>query len=376
MQLSLQSFGTLVQNMAATVQSTASQALDLTVGSVTRAMLEASASVALWLQWLILQVLQSTRAATSTGADLDSWVGDFMLRRMPAVAATGSLTFSRITPNLQAVLPSGSLARTSDGMQTFVVTADASNPAWNPDAGGYVLPAGIATIAVPAVAQTPGSVGNVQASSIEMLASALPGIDAVTNTAPFTNGLDEESDAALRSRFQNYIQSRSRATPLSIEYAVASVQQGLRFALQENVDATGAARMGSFIVTIDDGSGSPSSALLSSVQAAVDAVRPVGSAFSVMPPTVVPTSVTLSISVTNPALLANTTAAVVSALANLVAALPMGGVLPLSRLAQVSYAADQNVFNVTAMAINGLAADLSLPPAAVATVSAITVSPL
>lgn len=376
MQLSLQSFTTLVQNMAATAQSATSQALDLAVGSVTRAILESSASIALWLQWLLLQVLQSTRAATSVGPDLDSWMADFTLDRLPAVAATGALTFSRITPVLQAVLPPGTLARTGDGTQTFIVSADPTNASWNSGLGGYILPTGTASIIVPATAQTPGSAGNVQASSITMLASAVPGVDAVSNTSPFTNGLDAEADAAFRSRFQNFIQSRSRATPQAIAYAVASVQQGLRFTLQENMNTAGVPVMGSFVVTVDDGSGNPSATLLSSVQAAVDAVRPVGSVFAVMPPAAVPTSITLSIDILVPGSAASTTANVVNALANLVAQLPMGGILPLSRLAQVAYTADQNVSNVTAMSINGVAADLVLPQTAVATSSAITVTPL
>lgn len=376
MQLSLQSFTTLVQNMAATAQSATSQALDLAVGSVTRAILESSASIALWLQWLILQVLQSTRAATSVGSDLDSWMADFTLERLPAVAATGSLTFSRITPTLQAVLPPGTLARTDDATQTFIVSADVTNPAWDSSLGGYVVPAGTTSIAVPATAQAPGSAGNVQPSSITMLASAVPGIDAVVNPMPFTNGMEAEADAAFRSRFQNFIQSRSRATPQAVEYAVASVQQGLRFALQENTNAAGAPDIGSFVITVDDGSGNPSAALLAAVRAAVDSVRPVGSVFAVMPPTAIPVSVTLSISTLVPSSMAATTANVASALANLVAELPMGGVLPLSRLAQAAYNADQNVSNVTAMAINGVAADLDLPPTAVATLSAVTVTPL
>ena len=44
MQLSLQTFTALVQNMAAAVQSAATQLLDLTVGSTLRAVLEANAS--------------------------------------------------------------------------------------------------------------------------------------------------------------------------------------------------------------------------------------------------------------------------------------------------------------------------------------------
>ncbi len=60
-------FTTLMQNMAAAVEASATQLLDLTVGSTLRAVLEANASIALWMQWLILLVLRTTRAATSNG---------------------------------------------------------------------------------------------------------------------------------------------------------------------------------------------------------------------------------------------------------------------------------------------------------------------
>ena len=83
MQLPLQTFSTLVANAAAAVQGSARQLVDLTIGSTLRAVLEANASLALWMQWLILLVLRTTRAATSTGADLDTWVADFGLARLP-----------------------------------------------------------------------------------------------------------------------------------------------------------------------------------------------------------------------------------------------------------------------------------------------------
>ena len=166
MQLSLQTFTTLVQNMAAAVQASAAQLLDLTAGSALRAVLEANASLALWLQWLILQVLQTTRAATSTGADLDSWMADFTLVRMPASPASGLVSLSRYTPTLTALVPVGALVRTADGTQTFAVAVDTTNPAFSAAQTGYILAANVASVTVPVVAQVPGSAGNVQAGAI------------------------------------------------------------------------------------------------------------------------------------------------------------------------------------------------------------------
>lgn len=361
MQLQLQNFTTLVQNMAAAVQSAATQLLDLTVGSTLRAVLEANASIALWMQWLILQVLQTTRAASSSNSDLDSWMADFSLSRLPAVPASGIVTFSRYTATTSAFIPTGALVRTADGTQTFVVSAAAANPAFNPALNGYTLSAGTAALDVPVQAQVPGAAGNVQSTSITLLATAIPGIDAVTNAAAIQNGLDPETDNAFRARFSNYIDSRSRATPLAVGYAISQVQQGLEYTIQENTDPTGASRMGNFVVTADDGSGSPSSALLAAVSAAVDAVRPVGSTFTIQPPTIVPANVTLTVStaaVGSHSTAANAAGTAISAYIN---GLPIGGTLPLTKIAQLAYAADASITNVSQVEINAAAADLAPP---------------
>src|ERR1700733_1925446 len=137
MQLSLQTFTTLMQNMAAAVEASATQLLDLTVGSTLRAVLESNASIALWMQWLILLVLRTTRAATSNGTDLDSWMADFSLTRLPAVSATGSVTFSRFTSTAMALIPAGALVRTADGTQTFRVSIDTLLVSWASVSNGY-----------------------------------------------------------------------------------------------------------------------------------------------------------------------------------------------------------------------------------------------
>ncbi len=358
MQLSLQSFTNLVENMAASVQAAASQLIDLTVGSTMRAVLEANASIALWMQWLILQVLQTTRAATSTGGDLDSWMADMSLTRLPAVAAVGAVTFSRYTPTGAALIPAGALVRTADGTQTFAVTIDPTNSAWNPATGGYALAAGVASLTVAVAAQTAGSGGNVQANAVSQLVTAIPGIDLVTNPAALRNGLDAETDAALRARFQNFLQSRSRATPLAVGYAVSSIQQVLNSTLQENVDPTGAARMGSFVVTVDDGSGYPSASLLATIGGAVEAVRPVGSIFTVQPPAVLTANVSMTIAVAAGATKTAIIALVGPAIQSYVNALTIGTPLPLTKLAQLAYQASQTVTNVSAITINGLGQDL------------------
>ncbi len=360
--------------MAAAVQSAAAQLLDLTVGSTLRAILEANASVALWIQWLILLVLQTTRAATSTGSDLDSWMADFALVRLPAVAATGIVTFTRFTVIGTALVPVGSLVRTSDGTQTFSVTTDTTNAAWSGAQNGYVMGSTAATMDVPVMAQLAGSGGNVQAGSISLMASAIPGIDAVSNASPFQNGLDAETDTAFRLRFQNYIDSRSRATAVAVGYAVNSIQQGLLYTIQENQDVDGNVSMGNFVVTVDDGSGYPSSSLLSTVQTAIDAVRPVGSRFTVQPPAVTIVEVSLTLTVSGSMTSAQLAAPVAAALISFINGLSIGASLPISRISQLAYGVSSAIINVTQVQLNGAAGDVAGQPNGVIKAGVITVN--
>lgn len=358
MQLPLQTFTTLIQNMAAAVQSAATQLLDMTIGSTLRAVLEANASIALWMQWMLLQILQTTRAATSTGSDLDSWMADMSLTRLPAAAATGVVTFSRYTPALSALIPAGALVRTADGTETFAVIIDTTNIAWSVSQNGYVLGADVASLNVPVSAQTAGSGGNVQAGSVVQLVTAMPGIDTVTNASAFLNGLDAETDSAFRARFQNYIASRSRATLTAIGNAIASIQQGLQYTIQENILPNGSTQLGNFVVTVDDGSGAPATSLLSLVGSAIDLVRPIGTTFSVQPPTVIQAAISLTLNVPANVTKAPIAAAVGAATQSFINSLPVGSSLYLTRVAQIAYGTSSTVTNVTQLQVNGSTADL------------------
>jgi uncharacterized phage protein gp47/JayE len=245
------------------------------------------------------------------------------------------------------------------------VTADATQTSWSVTGDGYVVPVGTASLDVPVMAQNPGAAGNVLAGAISLLASALPGIDSVTNANPLQNGLDAEPDDAFRVRFRIFIASRSRATPVAVGYAISSIQQGLNYTIQENTDPTGQSLMGSFVVTVDDGSGSPSSALLSAVQIAVDAVRPVGSMFSVQPPTVVTADVSMAITVPPGTAKSPIQAAVGNAIAAYINSLPISAGLPVTKLAQIAYSASSAIVNVSAVLANGSTSDVVVPPSGV-----------
>ncbi len=374
MQLPLQNFSTLVGNAAAAVQGAAAQLLDLSVGSALRAVLEASASVSLWLQWLIVLVLQTTRAATSTGPDLDSWMADFTLARLPASAAAGQVQFSRFAPGASALVPVGTPVRTADGSQTFAVIADPTDPAWQAALNGYLVAAGVAGISVPVQALVAGSPGNVRAGSITLIAAAISGVDTVANAQPMAGGLDAESDAALRARFQLFLPSLSRGTRLAIGAAVLSTQQGLGYWITENAVATGGALVGSFVVTVDDGTGSPPLSVLTAAANAIEAVRPVGTSFAVQPPTVLDVPISLGVVALTGYDHGAVAAAVAASVNGFVNALPIGAGLPYTRLLQVAYDASPGVGNVTGLLVGNGVADIGGGSGSVIKTASVTVS--
>lgn len=365
MDLETKPLSAILSDQAAAAQNAAARRglgqalLDFSVGSVFRALAEANGAVALWLQAMILQVLSVTRATTSKGGDLDTWMADFGLTRSPAMRASGTVTFSRFTPSLVAFVPVGTLVRSADGSQSFNVIADPLLPAWDEALNGYWIAAGIGQMNLPVQAQAPGTMGNVGSGSIALLGSAVPAVDAVTNAAALSGGTDAESDAAFRARFQAYLTSLSKGTGDAIRFAVDQVQAGLTFGIIENEAPDGTYRPASFLVIVDDGSGFPRPSLLSVVASAVEAYRPVGVAFSVLAPDRVLADVQMTIATGAGVDHAEVVGLVSVAVTDFINGLDLGAPLPYTRLAQVAYAASPLVGNVTGVLLNGGTADIA-----------------
>lgn len=358
MQLSLQNFSTLVSNMTAAATGACSSLLDFTVGSVLRAMTESVASVALWLQWQALQVLSMTRLASSIGSDVDSFVGDFGMTRLAGVASTGSVLLSSLAPGTQSgTVAVGTILKTADGTLSFVVTRNTSNAAWSASPAGYVRLAGQASITVPVACQTLGAVGNVQAGTVSLLGQPIAGFDTVTNPNAMTGGIDPETDASVQARFVTYINTRSQGTEAAVANAILGVQSGLSYVIEENVTPAGAVQLGYFTVIVDDGSGSPPSSLLASVTTAINAVRPIGSAFAVAGPTVVSANVSMALTVNSTTTLAAADAAVNAAIVSYVNALPVGTAMPYARLSALAFGVP-GVTNASNILLNGGTADI------------------
>lgn len=356
--LSLQNFNTMVQNFASSVQGACRGLVDFSPGSILLAVGEASGSVGLWMQKLILDVLNSTRLATSFGPDADSWAADFVLARLPAVNATGTVTMSRFTTGSPATISPGAMVKTGDGSQAFIVVADNTKAAWQRFPGAYVMLFGTASCDVTVQAINPGIQGNVIAGTISLIASAIPFVDTCNNAANFNNGIDAESDPSFKARFAQYIQTLSKATLAAIGYAISTVQQGLTWTVSENTNAIGAYLPGNFVVTVDDGSGTPSSTLQAAVSAAVSIVRPLCSTWTVRAPTVTTATISLVITTSPTTLEAALLVPVQAAIVAYVNSIPDGSPLVFTRIAGVAYSVDPSIIAVEGVTLNGGSSDL------------------
>ena len=353
-------FSDFVQNISTAIQASASALTNFNSGSVLRAITEAVAAVGVFIESQVMYVLSLTRAATSSGADLDSWALDFGFYRLAATQATGLVTFSRFSTTLQAVVPIGAKVQTADGSQQFTITLDTTNSAYSASAGGYVVAVGVASVNVPVQAVNYGTGGNVIAAAISQIISPIPAIDTVTNGSAFSNALAAETDAAMRVRFISYINSLSEGTKIAIGAAIAGVQQGIQYTITENLTYGGAAAAAYFYVVVDDGTGAPSTPLLTSVNSAISAVRALGITWNVFSPSVTNVTAAMTITVASGYVKATYQPIVQAAIVAYINGLGLGNSLAYTRLAQVAYDCAPGVItDVTGLLLNGATSDIA-----------------
>ena len=385
--LPTKSFATVVNNIISGIQGRASKLINFAIGSTLRAIAEGYGGIFIWFQSLVLQLLAAIRLSTSVGTDVDTFTVDFMpplpgsqttalptgSPRLGAQAASGQVTFTRFTagpssPFIPAatgivngvVSPAGQgqpvTVQTSDGTQTYVVIADTTNPNYSATFGGYIVPSSIGSLNVTVLAVVPGAAGNAQAGQISVITSPVTGIDTVVNGATFTNGIDVESDSALKKRFAAYILGLSRGDEFGLAASIEGVEVNVQWTLTELYNYDGSYRPGYFFVVADDGSGSPSATFLQTVTNAVNAVRPLGIQAGVFPPVIKPVLVSLNIA-TASGFDHNTVAAQVSAtISTNINSLGLGNPLPWSIVASWAYSVP-GVTSVTNVTLNGLTGD-------------------
>ena len=131
-------------------------------------------------------VLAQSFPQTAAGEYLDRHAAVRGLKRQAAAKAVGTLTFTAATAQTGALtVPEGTVCMT-EGAVRFRTTELGT------------IPAGETSVTVAAEAVETGAGGNVGAGAVHVLTACPVAVTAVTNEAPFTGGLAEETDEALR----------------------------------------------------------------------------------------------------------------------------------------------------------------------------------
>ena len=354
-------FQQFVSDMIASWASSTGVAPQLMDGDPLLAFFQAVGSQDIFIESVILALIALTRAQTSTGGDLDTWMAQFNFTRLPADFAEGPLTVGVLSAHASATpLPVGTIIQTPGGAISYQVIADTTQAAYSASAGAYILAAGATSMTVSAQASVAGAGSNVQANQLTTFKNPVAGIDTVTNAAAITNGINAETDTAFRARFLLYLSSLARATLSAIESAIESVQQGLDYLVLDNTNVNGVFTPGQFTVVLDNGTGSPPSSLLDAVSAAVGAVAGFTIQYNVIAPVLDTVTIVLNVEVAAGATSGTVTAAVQAALVAYINALPLGAELFLSDLVSaaqgVSGVASVQLSSVT---INGAAANFA-----------------
>lgn len=320
----------------------------------------------MFLQSQIVSVNNLTRAATSTGSDLDSWMNDFGFVRQAAIQASGQVQFSvRSVQSSNILIPVGSIIQTLDGTIQYQVIADTNQAGYSSVLNAYVLNSGSLSVNATVQALVAGVASNVQIGALAQLVSPITGISFVTNLASISNGANAESDAAFRIRFQLAFNSvNARTTPAGILSAALNVAGVVAVSLIENYDQYENPRPGYGVIVIDDGSGSPPSSLITAVSNAVSAVNAPVRGFTiqslVIGPTLALVSIALNIRISSSAISPSTVQLnVENAVINYINSLEIGQTLYLENISYIARGADPNVIAVQpgSVTINSSAAD-------------------
>ena len=235
-----------------------SQLTDYTPGSVIRSIYEA---VAMELETYYVLQEENITWGIEHGV-LDS----FGFVRREARSAYGMVTvrfYSATAPG--TVLPKGMTFYSSDDQypQTYVLQQS------------YAVPTGSAAMDVQVFCTQTGAQGNIPSGVLDSVSNSSTGVASVTNATDFNTGADEESLAGIRNRFQEFVDTRGRATLKAMDYAARRVEEVTGVYVYEEV--------GKVTVYAHDANGELPQDVLNAVVASEENYRPAGIPWEVKP---------------------------------------------------------------------------------------------
>ncbi len=277
---------------------------------------------------------------TAVGEYLDRHAALRGLARRQAAKAEGILTFtvdSALSTDL--TIPAGTVCMTA-GLVRFETTEAA------------VLPAGEVRVEASARAVEAGAAGNVGGGTILSMAVAPVGVSRVSNASPFSGGVDEEGDEALRERVLETFQRLPNGAN------AAYYEQGaLAFSQVAAAQVLPRSRgIGTVDVVIATDAGLPEDGLLGEVQAWFEERREIAVNVAVRAPTPKAVDVTVQVKAAEGRDAQRVRQAVEGALAGWFTGARLGQDLLRAKLGSVIYAVE----GVENYAITAPAADVAV----------------
>lgn len=209
------------------------------------------------LNWITQQAFPQT----ATGMGLELHAAERGITRKKAEKATGKLSFSRAQPlPYDVTVKRGTVCAVAGEELVEYETTES-----------VVLKNGELSVTAPAMAVVGGENSNVAVGRINTLVTPPTGIETVTNTEPFSGGIDEESDNSLRDRLLRSYSILPNGTNAEFYRRAALEVDGVWSAAaipREN-------GIGTVGVYIWGENGEPSQELINKVQNHLDALREV-----------------------------------------------------------------------------------------------------
>lgn len=155
----------------------------------------------------------------------------------------------------------------------------------------YTVPAGAVSATVRVFCTVTGSTGNIPAEKINAVSNGATGLSRVSNPSDINTGTDEETLAAVRQRFQNFVDTRGRGTIKAMDYAARRVEEVTGVYIYEEV--------GKITVYAHDANGDLPSEVKAAIEASEETYRPVGIPWSVAAVTKTLVPITAMVTITN-----------------------------------------------------------------------------
>jgi uncharacterized phage protein gp47/JayE len=137
---------------------------------------------------------------------------------------------------------------------------------------------------IPIVSTVAGKFGNVLAGTIVVMPLAIPGVEFVINKGDMTNGVGEEEDTELKGRAKHALEFAGKATYVSLESAIRSVEGVNSIFIQDKPDGVA----GLVRVIVDGGN-------LQEIKRITDDTRAAGIKVEICRPTIVYVNLSLTL---------------------------------------------------------------------------------